>query len=429
MAALGNILITCIPTPAGTVTSKYRDGIDPGDPDPDPEPAGKILWNGDFSTGNFTQWPNNDETLTNVGMLFCPPAGAPPSTNLPAGNTYSYRNGSWTMDGEAYSWSGTEGDGTNLNLVRTSTASVGAYAIGNTRGSSEYAAKFVVKANPLYGTGTGLEPRDGDIPTLDLGRRRSELQCISPIALRYSPLVHLKTRWYSLSIFNPSNQPSVTSQQWGPSHYAIRKIQQRPGGVLNIKRDPDSNGWEITTDHGDATSYTVASPLSQWYETCSYTPATGVTEYSELIPDFPNATNSRAALSNANIGGWTDFVIKVTFDYRVPSAGGVGQLDVWMRAGSSLAIDAAPVPGWVHVIQQLPKVLVRSARYTINRGIGFNFVGGNNGGGVGVYAGNYMGAEGVWTAMDKDFVTHIANCKVGDETCTFADLSPDGSTA
>ena len=397
---------------------------------------GTILWNGDFSTGNFTQWPNNDSNLNNVGLLFCPPRGAPRRLNLPSGKTYSYRSGSWTMDGQAYTWNGIEGDGSNVNLVRTASATFTGYDIGNTRGSSQYAGRFVAKARPPSsgGTdGTGKEPDDGDIVTLDLDRRRTELQGKNPVIRVYSPNVHLKTRWYSISIFNPSNQPALSGTTWGggwgPSHYGLLKLIQRPGGVLNILRDPTSNGWEIATDHSDNPNTLSTDPLSQWYETCRYRPSTP-TDDAELIPDFPDQAKSIAALSDPNIGGWTDFVIKIKFDYRTPSVAdggtGAGQLDVWMRAGSSAAIDASPQP-WVHVIQQLPKVLARTALINLNRGIGFNFVDGNNGGSVGPYIGNYISKDNVW-GMPRDFVTHIANCKIGDDNCSFSQMTPDGSS-
>ena len=399
--------------------------------------GGTILWNGDFSTGNFTQWPNNSDNLYNVGLLFCPPRGAPAAVNVPLGNTYSYRPAAtWVMDGQSYTWGGGAGDGSNVNLVRTAGAAVQAYAVGNTRGSSQYAARFVAKARPpsVGGIdGTGKEPDDGDIPTLDLDRRRSELQVKNSVIKVYSPNVHLKTRWYSISIFNPSNQPGLSGStwggDWGPSHFGLLKVIQRPGGVLGIGRDETvsgSGGWEISTDHSDNPNTLPTDPLSTWYQTCRYRVITP-TEDPELIPDFPDQAASIAALSDPNIGGWTDFVIKIKFDYRVPSDGGVGKLDVWMRKGSSAAIDAYPQP-WVHVIQQLPKVLARTAQINLNRGIGFNFVDGNNGGSVGPYIGNYMSKGNVW-GMPRDFVVHIANCKIGDDSCTFSQMSPDGSSA
>jgi hypothetical protein len=143
----------------------------------------------------------------------------------------------------------------------------------------------------------------------------------------------------------------------------------------------------------------------------------------ELDADFPNPSASRASLADANLGGWTDFIVRATWDYRWD---GVGKLDLWMRKGSASAIDADPAP-WVHVLQQLPKRLVRNATFTLNRGIGFNFEGGNNNGGLGRFVGIYISKENVWT-LRRDFVIYTANEKLGDENCSFSQISPDGST-
>ena len=378
--------------------------------------SAEILWQGDFSTGNFSQWPNTDKDLRNVGFMFVPPRGSPNKANLAVGYSYSYRSGTW-FDGRL-TWDGQPGDGSLLSLVHSSGTS--AAPKGPTRGASPYAAKFVVKSQ----AGGGAEPADCDIPTIDCGRRRVQLHAIQSIAQHFSPNVHLKTRWYSVSIFIPEDQPDISDGRWGPSYFSVIKAVQRPGGIVSILRDTNSGNWEIQTDHSRNPNSLPTDPLSEWWQTCRYTQAVGVSRYPELQSDFPDPAASRAALANLNKGGWTDFVFRITYDWRV--VGGTGSMDVWMRAGSGAARDAEPKP-WVHAIRQRPTMLKRDAEHTLERGIGFNFEDGNNGGAPGIYAGIYTSKESVWNKA-RNHEVFIANVQVGGDKSSLEEMSPDGSS-
>ena len=354
----------------------------------------EVIWSGDFSTGDFTQWPSTDGNLrfSLVGEYGRPPAY---SDNVASGHT---------------------GDGTLLSLVAKTARTVNipgvgnvSYAQGPTRGTSDFSARMRV---PRLANST--EP--ADCPYGDCTIRRTDLQGEGIWGHQNLHLLpHMSTRWISFSIYLDANF-SVNSAGggFGPSFFGIKAQGSSPlGGYFGLTLDGPSATWRVVHRWTD-----VENPDSwdylPWWQQMAYTrdepSPTGSNWQDER--DFPNPSASRAALDSVNKGGWTDWIIYVKHDYRTEANEGQGRFRLWKREDSG---------AWIEVLDIRPKTTTRGGR-TFAHGIGFNFPERGYGSNMGLYMSKTK------TEVANDMISYLANVKVGGENATFAELSPDGST-
>lgn len=341
-----------------------------------------IIWNGDFSTGDFRQWHNADSN-TAVSFWQIPEYGRPIN-----------------YGGVAFQQTG---DGSLLSLVTSPT-----------RGSG-YSAKFTVK-NAV----NGVEPRDCDGGVCT--RRRTELTMQQTLPRYYNAIPYQRERWISFSVFVPSDW-SDAGTGWGPLLLSLKPLNEGPNGTQGALGFGIVGGksWLIYMNWRAELNPDGGAP---WQYTLEYTgnmEGTGVYPRSDFWPeglvDFPNVQASHAALSSVLKGGWTDWIMNVKFDARGAAEGGTGFFKVWKREGNG---------SWVQVLDVRPKRTTRGGM-TFDHGIGFNSPPSNgNNGGFGLKTGLYMEKGEVW-GLPRDRVVYIANVKVGDENTAFSTMTPDGS--
>ncbi len=344
----------------------------------------ETIWSGDYSTGDFTQWHRHDDRNA-VSFNQVPEYGRPVQYGKQVSNHI--------------------GNGELLSLVAATERTVNGihYPKGPTRGSSEYAAKFTVK-----NSANGSKPRDCDGG--ECRRRRSELTVQSTLPEVYDALSYGSERWISVSHFLPSDWDD-SGDGWGVLVFQVKPRSDGGGVGPCIDIEVTNGHWQVRHAWTDKKDFRSQIP---WRQSIRYSPTypESGSETGDLLADFPDVSESRAALADLNKGGWTDWVFHVVFDARGSKEGGEGLLEVWKRAGEG---------PWVKVLHIEPKE-VTVGNKTLDRGICYN-----SPAGFGIKAGMYMDEAQVWD-LDDDRVLYNANIKVARASASFAAMSPDGSS-
>lgn len=347
--------------------------------------AAEVIWSGDYSDGDFMQW-HRPEDAGAVTFHMVPEYGRP------------IQYGGQVPPNHI-------GNGDLLSLVAATERTVDGiyYPKGPTRGSSEYAARFVVK-----NSANGSEPRDCDGGVCT--RRRSELTVQATLPLFYDALDYRDERWISISHFLPEDWADAGSGS------GVQVFQIKPrldGGGIGpcIAIEAVHGHWEVEHSWTDVLNLRDSIPFQQAPKYSPTYPVEGDVS-GELLADFPDVSESRAALEDLNKGGWTDWIFHVVFDARGSRDGGEGLFELWKRAGDG---------PWVKVLHIEPKVVTVSGR-TYDRGVCYN-----SPDGFGIKAGMYMDKRQVWN-LDKNRVLYNANIKVGSGDTPFEKMSPDGSS-
>jgi hypothetical protein len=228
----------------------------------------------------------------------------------------------------------------------------------------------------------------------------------------------MATRWISLSIYLPPDFELAGGASWGPVLFGSKaRNESASSGMNNIHIEDGS--WVFIHRWSDILNQPASGENLPWWQVMKYSSSTpSANEWPDGILDYPDAAASRAALADLNLGGWTDWVMKIRYDARGSGDGGTGFMDVWKRAGDG---------PWVHVLHIVPRVVERSGR-VFDRGIGYNSPPtSSNNGGFCMTWGLYGDKEAFWNAP-RNVVVHMDNIKIGDENATFAEMSPDGSS-
>ena len=343
----------------------------------------EIVWNGDFSDGNFLQY-HSEGNPSEVHMWFVPSYGRP----IQYGGQHSLH----------------VGNGDLLSLVAKTARSVNGiqYPAGPTRGASDYAAKFTIK-----NSANGSEPADCDPAGDHCHLRRSQLQQNRNWNVDYNALPAKTERYISFSVHVPANF-DASGGGFGPVLWGSKAYGGQSAGWAGLWLS--NEGW--TFFHRPSTTIDL---VPDWWHTMEYRhDRPSSTYWPQGLVDFPNEAASKAALSNVNRGGWTDFIIHFKSDNTLPVENNTGFLDVYMRANDQ---------PWVHVLKIRPmkdislggsqdrydRVIARDAPWGFTSSIGL-----------------YMAKERVWN-NPHNMVVHFANFKVGDRSATFEDMSPDTS--
>jgi hypothetical protein len=230
---------------------------------------------------------------------------------------------------------------------------------------------------------------------------------------------YLAERWMSVSHYVPTDWDSVNGQSWGPLVFQVKPLNEHGlSPCLSIRLI--KNGWEIQHIWSP-----VENPVREdipWqqamYYNSAYPSPDGGDSGVDLRADFPNQSESQAALAKVNKGGWTDWIIRIRYDARSAGTGGQGFLTVWKRAGAG---------AWIEILNIKPRRITRGGM-TFDRGVGYNSpANGTNPGGFGLLAGLYMHKDQVWN-LPANRVIYNDNVKVGNDRAAFAEMSPDGSS-
>lgn len=402
-SAANTTFATMTAASVATTIDVVDTGEDPPDPDPPPS-LDNILWQGDYSTCDFTQWHPSSE-LGNIQFHQMPAYGRPVQ--------YGSQNAIHV------------GDGSLLSLVKTSASgNFGAMpaAMASTWSSHNFgsacAAKITVK-----NSANGTEPADCDVPYPTCSRRRTELTVQSTLPAYYNALPYLSTRWMSYSVFIPSDWDSGGSG-WGPGIWQLKPQNEGGGNSGMFELDIVGGAWQFYHRWDEKVNPSLAD--IPWQQQMFYSgnyqggPYPGDTSllWAQGKDHFPDVTASRAALASFNKGGWTDWVFQISFDARAAGDGGQGFIRVWKREDEG---------AWVYVLNIVPTSVTRGG-VSFDMGIGFNSppTGGANGG-FGIKSGMY-GDKGQFWGFSGNRVLYHSNIKVGGDQATFADMSPDGST-
>ena len=337
--------------------------------------SAKILWAGDFETGDFMQWHSTDKTRPNFSQM--------PEYCRPKGNTAYF------------------GDGSCLSLDTTIVR------------QGKYSAKFVVKNSK-----NGSEPRDCD-SNGDCSRRRTQLTAQGILPVNYNALPYMSERWLSFSVYIPSDWVDTKSDQgWGPVIYGVKPLNESGlSGIINM--DIEDGSWVIWHRWDDKVNPSPSDVpwQQQMFYSATYPLPNGSDSGKDLRADFPDQAVSQKALGNLNKGGWTDWVIHIKFDARGSKSGGTGFLEFYKRENNG---------PWIKVLDIRPKVITRGGM-TFDRGIGYNSpASGSNNGGFGLKAGLYMHKNQVWN-LANNRVIYMDNIKVGDQNSSLAEMSPEGT--
>lgn len=355
--------------------------------------AADIIWNGDFSNGDLTQY----HVVTGPGSVkfFSVPEYGRPIQ-------YGDQNPDHVGNGEL------------LSLVSSSARTVNgvSYPQGPTRGSSQYAAKFTVK-NSI----NGAEPADCDPTPGNCARRRAQLKMQTTHPAYYGALQHMEESWVSFSFFVPSDW-SNSGSGFGPIIMGIKMADDSYNNTGWFGIDIENNAWKILHRWSDS----LRPGTLPWQQSMFYQgnydgqPYPRSDSWPDGLVDFPDIAASQAALTSVNTGGWTDWVLHFRQDHRGSDQGGTGFLDVWKRE------DSGP---WIRVLAITPHETTRGGM-TFNYGIGFNLAASSSTG-SGTVVGLYMDKNRVWNDSN-DRVIYVANHKIGDSNTVFSSMSPDGSS-
>ena len=367
-----------------------------------------IIWSGDFSTGDFTQWHRRE---------------GPPTQNSPADELiqfpqmpaygrpiqYGLQNIIHVGNGDLCSLVSV--DGRSKNGIT--------YPRGPTRGSSPYALKLTVKS----GQGGGVEPENCDNGICE--RRRTGLSMQSVHSDYYNAMPYQQISWFSFSIYVPADfHRNQTS--WGGPMMSVKPKNDAggPGNSGAFTISAQGKSWHIVHRWDDRYPVPDLTQIPYW-QSGQYTmdlvgedhvPFPDTNFVPDLLGDYPDVAASQAALADLNLGGWTDWVVQWRPDARSAANGGSGFINVWKRAGDG---------PWVQVLNIVPRVINYSGKI-VDRGIGYNVPATVNNGGYGLKAQIYLSKDAVWNdPVNK--VAYYANTKIGDENATFSDMSPDGS--
>lgn len=366
-----------------------------------------IIWSGDFSTGDFRQYPVYNSSKE-VRFPSIPDYGRP------------------IQYGGQHEWH--VGNGELLSLVSVDGRSVGGikYPAGPTRGGP-YSAKFTVKSQ----SGGGKEPADCDPRGSDnCTRRRSQLNMQATHPDMFNAIPHMGERWVSFSVFLDKDWPNLSQSGFNP---VLLGIKQRvdsyaKSGLLSL--GIENNAWDIKHRWNHASN---PSDSKQWIpgQTTSHPWEFGMfysgnydgqpyprrDNWPDGLVDFPDVAKSHAALQSLNVGGWTDWVLHWKQDHRGSREGGTGFLRVWKRE------DSGP---WIEVLHIRPKKTTRGG-ITFDHGIGYNLSAfSGSSAGSGTIIGAYMGKNAVWDSPTNR-VLYVANHKIGSARASFSQMSHDGS--
>jgi hypothetical protein len=382
-----------------------------------------IVFDGSYETGDYLQWalptvPTHPQfaPIPWYGRPVYPPDGA---TRYPGVDPSYFGNG---------------------DLMELVTSVEG----GPVR-SGSYANRITVKSTAggsIEAPGGDPPPDGGDWDNSVSTRRRTELNAHLRVGDDGVTMPYLSTRWYSISIFVPSDWEDSGNTEWfsvmqlkGPtvnSHSPTLALSLQYSGAgnnfggysWNVIHRWNPNPNPTNADYPGATYW----PWTMFYTNLYPTP----TDWPDGMADFPEA-GSQAALSLVK-GVWTDFIFKITFDGRGSLQGGTGELEMWKRDGDG---------PWVHVLHLLPRIMSRGTFDDPNL---LNQVGGQFDRGVtfvleptsGIVSPGYGPLAGMY--LDNAQVLGLAgnrtlyndNIKVATPLATdqqsFASISPDGST-
>jgi len=367
---------------------------------------GNIIANYSPSNGSFDEWHfNTDENQ--VQFSFVTAYGRPPnygSTGTGAGTANQTQSG----------------DGSYLDIVSASSQSP--YPTGPAR-TGDFAYKFVIK-NSVAAGGTAIEPDDCDIAT-DCASRRTHLQD-SHMTIATDELVatipNNAERWMSVSVYLESDFPVDTASGF----FALMGLK----GAFDVSSGPYSapiNGWMglflgtggfsirdtwIGNDMAGGTNPPTVGNQDYRYQ-FSYGP-TGCNDSNQDIHYVPNVSTAGALLADVNLGGWTDFIFHWRTDPQevTPISNNTGFYDVYIRH------DSDP---WSQILAIRP-ANINFEGLVYEKGIGIAGEGYTN-----LSVGLYCAKARIWGAPNNG-VAYFDNIKVGDETCNFEIMTPDGSS-
>jgi hypothetical protein len=309
MAVLGSLIISALAFFAGPVKAE-------------------IIFNGDFSTGNYTQWTKPADS--EVYFWAVPHYGRPIQ--------YGGQNSVHVGNGELMSLVSI--DGRSVNGIN--------YPKGPTRGRSPFAARFMVKSQ----AGGGIETRDCD-PQTNCTNRRAQIDGEDIMGLM-KLIPHRSERWMSFSYYIPADFQSGTSG-FGPVLTGLKVRGSSPlSAYVNLMLEGPGGTWRIYHRWTDALNPSSWDQLP-WWQQMSYdsqSPSATDGNWTDTR-DFPDVEKSRQALGSVLKGGWTDWIWHWKLDERGSASGGSGFFKIWKREGSG---------PWILVVDIRPKVTTRGGR-------------------------------------------------------------------
>ena len=346
------------------------------------EATAEILWSGDYDTGDYTQWhmksDSNHPQFAGIPAYGRPVAPSPNRTSAP----------------DSY-----YGDGSLMGLVTSPVR------------NGTHANRVVVKNSR-----NGVEPADCDNGACD--RRHTNLNNHLVLGNDGVTMPYQQERWFSVSHFVPSDwDVSDVGGSWGITVFELKSPRTNDiSGVFEIQIEKDY--WRIQHRWAPTTDVSFANMKWQWQmfyagDSEGAGPYPSANAWPDGVADFPDMAASHAALQSLNRGGWTDWVINVRWDGRGKGEGGNGFMRIWKRE------DSGP---WVEVLHIKPKLVERGGE-VFDHGIGFKIPGS----GYGPLAGMYTDKERAWRSS-RNRVIYNDNIKIGSDSATFAEMSPDGST-
>ena len=313
--------------------------------EPDAGAAATVIWNGDLSTGDFAQWETSEgaATTTIVNQMGEPRVMRPPES----------------VGGPS------EGTGLHGHLGRVGG---GAPYLDAPGGRGQYAARFRLPnqsdADTEYSAeGLSADPETGDYRDPAGGsysRRRSEIRALHAGKVGLG-LVEGVERWVSVSIYLPPNW-DLTARA-GNAFPLLQAKGTGGDGAPPLTIRSTGEHWELSIAWSEVMNPSWSD--IPWQYEARYTPETASSRI-ELEDDYPDIQTSKNALASKNVGGWTDWVMRVKPDPRSNDtqgvfyeSGGEGLIDVYKRE------DDGP---WVHVVEYRPRAITIGSE-TYSRGV------------------------------------------------------------